>query len=221
MAFLPIITTAALIDSINPCAFSILLLTIAFLFTLGRSHLNILKIGLLYILGIFIVYILIGLGILQTLQIFNIPNFMGKFGASLLIIWGAIELLGAIFPNFPIKLKIPQGSHKTMALLMEKGSAPTAFLLGGFVGLCEFPCTGGPYLMILGLLHDQANFWKGMIYLIYYNLVFILPLIIILIIASNKTLLEKVQNWKSTNIKKMRFASSLAMIILGVVIFML
>ncbi len=216
-----IITTAALVDSVNPCAFSVLILTIAFLFTLGRDRLNILKIGLLYIFGIFIVYILIGLGILQTLQIFNIPNFMGKVGASLLIIWGIIELLGAIFPNFPIKLKIPQGSHRTMAKLMEKGSAPTAFLLGGFVGLCEFPCTGGPYLLVLGLLHDQATFWKGLGYLIYYNLVFILPLIIILLIANNKTLLEKTQKWKSENMKGMRYISSLAMIILGIVIFLL
>ena len=218
---LPIITTAALVDSVNPCAFSILILTIAFLFTLGRNRSNILKIGLLYIFGIFIVYILIGLGILQTLQIFNIPNFMGKLGASLLIIWGAIELLGAIFPNFPIKLKIPKGSHSTMAKLMEKGSVPTAFLLGGFVGLCEFPCTGGPYLLILGLLHDQTTFWQGFGYLIYYNFVFILPLMAILLIASNKTLLEKVQNWKSINVKKMRYISSLAMIILGIVIFLL
>lgn len=218
---LPIITTAALVDSVNPCAFSILILTIAFLFTLGRDHLNIFKIGLLYIFGIFIVYILIGLGILQTLQIFNIPNFMGKAGAILLIAWGAIELLGAIFLNFPIKLKIPQGSHRTMAKLMEKGSTPTAFLLGGFVGLCEFPCTGGPYLLVLGLLHDQATFWKGLGYLIYYNLVFILPLIIILLIANNKTLLDKTQKWKSENVKGMRYISSLAMIILGIVIFLL
>ena len=146
---------------------------------------------------------------------------MGKLGAFLLITWGAIELLGAISPKFPIKLKIPQGSHKTMAKLMEKGSMPAVFFLGGFVGLCEFPCTGGPYLLVLGLLHDQATFLKGLGYLIYYNLVFILPLIIILLVTSNKTLLEKTQKWKSENIKGMRYVSSLAMIVLGIVIFML
>jgi cytochrome c biogenesis protein CcdA len=221
MALLPIITVAALIDSINPCAFSILILTIAFLFTLGRGHLNILKIGSLYIAGIFMAYILIGLEILQVLKIFNIPNFMGKFGASLLIAWGIIELLGAVFSGFPIKLQIPRGSHKTMARLMEKGSVPTAFLLGGFVGLCEFPCTGGPYLMVLGLLHDQSTFLNGLAYLLYYNLIFVLPLVIILLIASNKTLLEKVQQWKSKNAKTMRFISSLAMIVLGVIMVLL
>ena len=58
---LPLVGIAALIDSINPCAFSILLLTIAFLFSIGKIRSGILKIGGAYIFGIFAVYILIGL----------------------------------------------------------------------------------------------------------------------------------------------------------------
>ena len=68
---LPLVGVAALIDSINPCAFSILILTIAFLFSIGKFRSSILKIGGSYIFGIFVVYMLIGLGILQALHIFN------------------------------------------------------------------------------------------------------------------------------------------------------
>lgn len=218
---LPLIIVAALIDSINPCAFSILLLTIAFLFTLGRSHSSILKVGSFYILGIFLIYILIGIGILQTLHLFNTPHFMAKAGAALLILWGVINLINEFFPKFPIKLKIPQVSHRIMAQLMEKGSIPTAFILGALVGICEFPCTGGPYLMVLGLLHDQANYWLGVGYLFLYNLVFVLPLVVILLIASDARLLEKVQKWKTINTWRMRFISGIAMIILGILIFLL
>ncbi|MEK9185733.1 MAG: hypothetical protein AAB863_03070, partial [Patescibacteria group bacterium] len=141
---LPLVAIAAVVDSINPCAFSILLLTIAFLFSVGKMRSGILKIGGFYIAGIFLIYILIGLGILQTLHIFNTPHFMAKVGAVLLIALGSINLIGEFFPAFPIKLKIPQVSHVKMAQLMERASAPTAFILGGLVGLCEFPCTGGP-----------------------------------------------------------------------------
>jgi cytochrome c biogenesis protein CcdA len=147
---LPLVAVSALIDSINPCAFSILILTIAFLFSLGKLRSHILTIGGTYILGLFLVYVLIGLGILQALHLFNTPHFMAKVGASLLVALGAINLVNVFFPRFPIKLKIPQAAHRKMAELMEKGSLPTAFLLGGLVGLCEFPCTGGPYLMVLG-----------------------------------------------------------------------
>ncbi|MEK7178491.1 MAG: cytochrome c biogenesis protein CcdA [Patescibacteria group bacterium] len=215
---LPLVAIAAVVDSINPCAFSILLLTIAFLFSVGKMRSGILKIGGFYIAGIFLIYILIGLGILQTLHIFNTPHFMAKVGAVLLIALGLINLINEFFPAFPIKLKIPQVSHAKMAQLMEKASAPTAFVLGGLVGLCEFPCTGGPYLVVLGLLHDQVTYFKGLYYLIFYNLIFILPLLVILFIASDKNLLEKVQAWKKSETIKMRLWSGMAMVLLGVII---
>ena len=88
---LPLVLVSALIDSINPCAFSILLLTIAFLFSIGQIRRSILKIGGSYIFGIFSAYILIGLGILGTLHIFNTPHFMGRLGAILLIVLGIIN----------------------------------------------------------------------------------------------------------------------------------
>lgn len=218
---LPLVGIAALIDSINPCAFSILLLTIAFLLSIGKMRSSILKIGSFYVLGIFAVYILIGLGILQVLHLFNTPHFMAKVGASLLIVLGAINLINEFFPSFPIKIRIPRGAHQKMAELMEKASLPTAFLLGALVGLCEFPCTGGPYLMVLGLLHDQGTYFSGLGYLLLYNLIFILPLIIILLIASDNALLEKVKEWKKSENKNMRVWGGIATIILGAIIFLL
>lgn len=218
---LPLVSIAALIDSVNPCAFSILLLTIAFLFSLGKARASILKIGGSYIFGLFTVYVLIGLGILQTLHIFNTPHFMAKVGATLLIVLGLINLINQFFPAFPVKLKIPQAAHHKMAQLMEKASLPTAFFLGTLVGLCEFPCTGGPYLMILGLLHDKSTYINGLGYLIFYNLIFILPLAVILGIASNKNLLEKVQAWKKQETGNLRLWSGIVMMLLGAAIFFL
>lgn len=218
---LPLVGVAALIDSINPCAFGILLLTIAFLLSLENSRASILKIGGVYILGLLTVYFLIGLGILQALHLFNTPHFMAKAGAVLLIVLGGINLINEFFPAFPIKLKIPQAAHAKMASLMNKASLPAVFLLGALVGLCEFPCTGGPYLMVLGLLHDQGTYFAGVGYLLLYNLIFILPLVVILLIASDQSLVTKVQNWKKSETKNMRLWGGIAMVILGLVILLL
>jgi cytochrome c-type biogenesis protein len=218
---LPLVGVAAIIDSINPCAFSILLLTIAFLFSIGRLRANILKIGAFYILGLFLVYFMIGLGIIHALHIFNTPHFMAKVGASLLIVLGLINIINEFFPRFPIKLKIPNVAHHKMAELMEKGSLLTAFILGGLVGICEFPCTGGPYLMILGLLHDKITYFSGIGYLLLYNLIFVLPLVIILLIASNNSLLEKVRVWQQHERPHMRLGGGIAMVVLGILIFFL
>jgi cytochrome c-type biogenesis protein len=216
---LPLVGAAALIDSINPCAFSILLLTIAFLLSIGKLRSSVLAIGSAYILGVFVVYLVIGLGLLQTLHIFDTPHFMAKVGASLLIVLGLINITKEFVPAFPIRLGIPHAAHQKIAVLMEKASVPTAVVLGGLVGLCEFPCTGGPYLMVLGLLHDHATYFTGVGYLIAYNLIFILPLVLILLIASDKILLGKVQAWQQSEKKAMRWGGGVAMVALGAVIF--
>lgn len=217
----PLVSISALIDSINPCAFSILLLTIAFLLSLGTVRLGIIKIGAAYIFGIFLAYLLIGLGILGTLHIFNTPHFMGKLGALLLIVMGITNLLGGFFPKFPIKLQIPHAVHDKMADLLNKSSILSALFLGMLVGLCEFPCTGGPYLMVLGLLRDSETYTKGFLYLIWYNILFVLPLVAVLLLASDKSVLEKMREWKRNNLNKTRFVGGIVMIALGLLILLM
>jgi len=219
--FLPLVIISALIDSINPCAFSILLLTIAFLFSLGANRKRVFVVGGVYILGIFLVYLAIGLGVLRALSFFSIPNFVGKIGALLIIVLGVLDIINAYIPSFPIKLKIPTGSHKTMARLMEKASIPAAFALGAFVGLCEFPCTGGPYLMILGLLHDSRTFINGFWYLIFYNILFVSPLVVMLLVASKKELVDAFDAWRKRISGKLRFVDGAIMIGMGLLIFLL
>ena len=218
---LPLVIISSLIDSINPCAFSILLLTIAFLFSLGRSRTEIFKIGGIYILGIFTVYILIGLGLLQVLHLFNTPHFMAKVGAVVLLAWGGLNLINQFFPKFPIKLKIPSFAHSRIASLMHRATLPAAFALGVVVGLCEFPCTGGPYLMILGLLHDRGTYTSGLAYLLLYNLIFVSPLVVILGLASQPELHATVKAWRRANSSRLELVGNLLLIALGLAILVL
>jgi len=219
--FLPVIMISALIDSINPCALSVLFLTITFLFSLGKNRKFVLLSGSVYILAIAIIYTMIGLGALQTLNFFNVPNIMAKIGASILLFYSIIGLLNEFFPSFPIKLKIPDSTHLTLAKVINKGSIPAFFILGALVALFEFPCTGGPYLFVLSLLHDYANFWKGFWYLILYNFVFVLPLILILAFATNKIMIEKIDKLRRLETKKARVILLFILIAFGLVIFSL
>ena len=216
---LPLVLLSALLDSVHPCSFSILLITIAFLFGMQMARKKILQIGGIYIAGIFSAYLLIGVGILRVLHLFNTPHFMGKLGATILIVFGLINLINELFPRFPIKLKIPSASHTAMGRLMEKASFPAVFGLGLSVGVCQFPCMGGPYLMVIGLLRDQVTYFTGFGYLVLYNLILALPLSVVLWVAADKTIVDKVQEWKKANTKWVRFWTGIVMIILGVLIF--
>jgi cytochrome c biogenesis protein CcdA len=218
---LPLISVAALIDSVNPCAFSILLVTIAFLFALGRLRGSVLAIGGLYVAGVFAVYLAIGVGLLQVLHLFETPHFMALLGAALLVGGGALSMAGELIPGFPLRLAVPHAAHRRIATLIDRASLTVAFPLGALVGLCEFPCTGGPYLMAVGLLHDQATVWQGAGYLLLYNAIFVLPLVLILLVASDKRLVEQAQAWHRDHKGRMRLWGGAAMIALGLLIFAL
>jgi len=215
---LPLVLISSLLDSVHPCSFSILLITIAFLFGLQLARDKIIAIGALYIAGIFVAYLTIGLGLLQVLHLFNTPHFMGKLGAALLIIFGVILLLNRIFPNLPVKFKMPSIVHGPMARLLERTSFAAAFGLGLLVGICQFPCMGGPYLMVIGLLRDQVTYLAGFWYLLFYNLVLIVPLVLVLIVASDKTTVGKMQEWKRDHLPRVRLVAGIAMVALGAII---
>lgn len=215
---LPLVLISALLDSVHPCSFSILLITIAFLFGMQLSRKKILQLGGTYIVGIFSAYFLIGLGILKVLHIFNTPHFMGKLGATLLITFGALNLLNRFFPAFPIKLKIPGIAHGVMGKLMDKASFPAVFGLGLLVGICQFPCMGGPYLMVIGLLRDRMTYMSGFNYLLLYNLILILPLVVALFISADKLLVDKMQIWKRDNINGLKLWTGIVMIVIGILI---
>ena len=215
---LPLVLLSAVLDSVHPCSFSILLITIAFLFGMQMTRKKILQIGGTYIVGIFAAYFLIGLGIFQVLHLFNTPHFMGKLGATILIIFGLLNLINRFFPAFPLRLKIPSVSHIAMGRLMERASFLAAFGLGLLVGICQFPCMGGPYLMVIGLLRDQVTYFTGFGYLLLYNLILALPLMAVLFVAADKAIVEKAQEWKRTNQGVMRLWAGLVMVALGILI---
>ncbi|MEK7163165.1 MAG: hypothetical protein AAB775_00415 [Patescibacteria group bacterium] len=213
---LPLVAFSALLDSVHPCSFSILLITIAFLFSLQTLRSRILQIGGLYIAGIFAAYFTIGIGLLKVLHIFNTPHFMGKLGAGMLIFFGLWNLITALFPKFPLRLKVPDVAHHAIGKLINVVSLPAAFALGLLVGLCQFPCMGGPYLMTIGLLHDQATYFRGFGYLLFYNVILIVPLVAMLWIAANPLLLDKVKEWRKTQMRDVHLWAGIAMVVIGV-----
>ena len=215
---LPLVVFSSILDSVHPCSFSILLITIAFLFGMQMTRSKILKIGGTYIIGIFVAYLLIGLGILKVLHLFNTPHFMGKLGASLLVLFGIINLLNHFFPRFPLKLKLPVSLHTAMAGLMEKASFWAAFGLGILVGICQFPCMGGPYLMVIGLLRDRLTYLQGFGYLFLYNIILIVPLLVVLWVSADKMIVDKMQKWKIEKTSNLKLWAGLLMIVVGILI---
>ena len=214
-SLLPIVLLSGFLDGINPCAFAVLLFFIAFLFSLKRTRASIWKMGAVYIGAIFLAYILIGFGLTKAIMFSNAPHFMAKLGAWLVIGLGLINLINYFFPKFPIKLRIPMASKETLQAWIHKATLPAAFVLGFLVGLCTFPCSGGIYVAIIGLLAVKTSYFTGVGYLFLYNIMFVLPLIIILFLSSNKLAVDKITKWEQSESKIMKILSAIVMIALG------
>lgn len=215
---LPLVVTAGLIDSVNPCAVTLLLLFLAVLFMLEKSRKSIAIAGLAYITTIYLTYLLIGVGLLKANYIFHTPHLVSQIGAWLVIAIGVLSLKDYFWPESFSILKIPLGSRQLMNDWAHRASVPAAIVLGFLVGAFEFPCTGGVYFAITALLARETNFLGGFLYLLLYNLMFILPLIVIYLLATNRLVIEKMVFWQEQKTNLFKLATGLLMLALGMVI---
>lgn len=218
MYILPLILVTGLLDGINPCAFAVLLFFIAFLFTIKKTKTGILKMGSVYIFAIFMAYLLIGLGLLQALLLTGEMHLMAKIAAYLIILLGLLHMISYFFPKFPIKLKIPGFSKKTIHKWMHKSTLPAALVLGFLVGLCTFPCSGGIYVAVIGLLAAKTTYFQGLMYLLLYNIMFVTPLIAILLGASSKRVTNRMTGWEQSKSRAMHLLAAIVMIVMGIII---
>ena len=214
------VTSAAAIDSINPCAIGVLIFFVTvFLATIGIKKKNrLLKLGLVYIAVIYIIYFLAGLALSVIFAL--IPNFIAQYVSMVLgtvvVAFGRIEIKDFFWYGQGISLSISgKNSEKIKQYLKKRLSFKLMVFLGAFVTAVELPCTGGPYLAIINLL--SYNFDIGaLLLLLYYNFIFVLPLLVILFaVYFGIAKVGGVKKWKQHNKAFMRLGIGLLLVLLG------
>lgn len=216
-SFLLLVAFNAFIAGLHPCTLTVLLFFIAFLFTLRKSRIGIFKVGVAYILGIFIAYFSIGLGLLKAVSISGSPHIAAKIGAMLVLILGIFSIT-SFFTGKRITFSIPKFVKPTIVSFLQKATIPAVFIVGLIVGICSFGCTAGIYLSIMSLMLIKSQYIQGVFYLLLYNIMFILPLILILIIASNKSIVKKITDLEISHRRYLKLIAGIIMILLALII---
>ncbi len=211
------VITTALVDSINPCAIGVLVLLISSLLGISKNKHRMLAVGILYITIVYITYFLAGLGLLFFIQKFAIANIVGTIVGVIIILAGLVEIKDFFWYGVGMSLHIPTKYVDTIKKYADKATIPGVIFLGFFVAAVELPCTGGPYLAITALLAKNFNI-QAIWYLLLYNFIFVLPLIVIVFLAWLGTSVQSIKDWKMANRKWMRLAVGLIMIALGVLL---
>ena len=215
---LPILVGAAVVDSINPCAFGVLIFLLAYLAKKFGATKKILIHGLVYIAAVFLTYLVAGLILLPFLrQLGNIATTAYIAIGALIIFLGLLEIKDFFWYGRGPSLTIFPSAAKRIEFYTKKVTdrLTTSFFLGVFVALVELPCTGAVYLAVLSLVALSGLNIGNFTLLVIYNLIFILPLIVILLLVYKGGKTERLEKWRQKYRGLMRLFTGLVLVALG------
>lgn len=213
----------AITDAINPCAFAVMILVLSeFLTRDPKNKKNVLLGGLAFSLAVFILYFIYGL--IMTKFFSKIPE-TGFFSIYVSKGFGIFSIfLGLMnikdFLNYRpggFATEMPMKFRPRMRILVKRVESPIgAFVIGIFVTIFLLPCSIGPYIIASQQLASLSVI-KTILWLLFYNLIFILPMIAItLIIYASVSTVDRVSGWRERNIKRMHLIEGIILIIIGI-----
>lgn len=188
------IAISGLIDGINPCAFATIIFFISYLALIKRTGRDLLLVGSMFTLAIFLTYFLIGAGALKavtTLSFLPLARQIFIFvTAGIGIILGTLSLLDYLKykktgqtgdATLQLPPRIKQMIHSTIRKNVKTSNFIIMAAVTGFmVSILELACTGQIYLPTLIFISNVPEFRaNALVYLLLYNLMFVVPLILV------------------------------------------
>lgn len=197
------------LDGINPCAFVTILFLISYLSLLNYDKKRILYAGTTFAFSVFIVYLWVGLGFMslfeymrETTLSYMIVRYAGIALALVVGMMNIVDFVKTRRGNLSdSKLKLSTKTRdKINAVIRQKLRTSHvmigAIVVGFAVSILEFSCTGQGYLPTLVFIVKQYGIAaKATLMLIAYNLAFIFPLILIIILFYAGTSHKTLANW--------------------------
>ncbi|RJP28140.1 MAG: hypothetical protein C4533_06610 [Candidatus Omnitrophota bacterium] len=204
MSFSPIaIMSAGLIDGINPCAFTVIVFFISFLALQGYRKRHLAAIGLAFILAVFVTYVLIGLGLFGFLykindfyvitRVLNVSIGLFCFVIGFLSIRDIyIYKRSGKFDSVSLKLPdtVKRRIQNVIGMSFRNKQAQgfkliiTALATGFIISIFEAVCTGQVYLPTITFVLKTTDLkLRAFIYLLLYNIMFIVPLVAVFILS--------------------------------------
>ncbi len=220
---------AGLLDGINPCSLAVLVFFISYLAFVGRKRWEILAVGLSYTLADFLVYFLIGVGGLSFLLSLKALPALSRILYWLAVIAG---LILAVY-NFRDYLKAHRGDLSGMDLQLSSktkqrihkvirermgagGLIGGAFVVGLITSVLEFACTGQVYLPTIAFVSQISSVrYQAYGYLLLYNLMFEVPMIITFVIAFWGVSSKTIAGWAQASVSGVKLATAILFMVMS------
>lgn len=217
----------AFADSINPCIMSILALLLIQL-SVSTNKKKSVKLSFVYIAVVFFSYLTIGLLLYKGVDIVTklIPYnsfgfYINVFVFLLLVVGAIINIKDAFFYGKGFSFSLPSFVKPKVEKLVKEISFVAIITLALIVTVVEFPCSGLMYVGLISLLiNAKLNFLTLLTYLIIYNIIFVLPLILMVIsVLYFKESASRVDAFRIKYRKLFRLVMGVAMLLLAIYLF--
>lgn len=207
------VIAAGLLDSVNPCAIAALIFLVSVLSLAREKPLNVLAAGFSYCLGVFVTYTAIGFGLLRTFRAIeafpSLRTAVDLFLCGLLAVLSFLSFrdaaLAASSRPRETTLRLPDSLSTLVRAIIRRRFGPaagvaSAFIAGAVVTAVETVCTGqvyGPTLAII--VAEGKTAWREAGLLVLYNLMFVMPLLVILLLTWRGMSLSVLLAWSARN----------------------
>lgn len=222
------ITLLALVNSVNPCQIAMLVLVlITILIENNEKRRKVLFTGFAFVAAVFIGYLVYGIILVQLFQAFNLLLKQGSVYikdvfAVLSMLFGALQIKDFFFyKKGSLGTEMPIWMRPKAKKFIEKITSPGgAFITGFVITLFLGPCTTAPLLVATETL-STLGLLGALPWLLYFNLIAVLPLIIItLIVYAGFTSAESVSRWKDRNVRILHLIAGLLLLAAGLALLM-
>ncbi len=233
---LPIVIVAGLIDGMNPCAIALIILLLGYLIIFVQSSdmdekkktKEIFKIGGVYIVTVFLTYFLIGIIFYKFIDILVTWSYFGDIAlyikyvlAFLIIIAGIINIKDFWWYGKGLSLEIPKSQRPGLQKYIQKATVLSTIILGILVTIFEMPCSLPLYVGSVDIMHNFLGLTKTILYLLIYNVLFILPLIVIWLLVLGGKRIAELKEWQEAKLKTMKLVMGIVLVIMGVLLILL
>ncbi|MHC4114141.1 MAG: metallophosphoesterase [Planctomycetota bacterium] len=217
-----IVARAGLLNGVNPYAFTTIIFLISYLSFSGVCRKQMFYTGVIFTLAVFFTYFAIGLAslnflklILRNQTIVVAVNSLLLLAVVILGVFSVIDFLQCLKGKVKdITLQLPgflkeQIRERVRDFARNKVAiASTSFVLGVVIAGRELACTGQVYIPITTMISDPSLRIRAVFYLLWYNVVFILPLVAVFLLAAFGVTSELMGNVfrRHTTAVKMAFA---------------
>ena len=191
------VLAAGLVDGLNPCAFATIVFFISYLTFMDRRGWEVLAVGAAFALGVFLTYLGVGVGLLKFLAALPFLSALSRWVYGLTAVLCLFLAAGSLHDWWQVRkgnpedmrLKLPTRLRRWINRVIREGAGlrafvPVAFATGAVISVIELACTGQVYLptiiFVLGAPGLQA---RAGVYMLLYNLMFVLPLVVVFLLA--------------------------------------